>query len=92
MEIYELAGLRVKEIRGFRESPTKRIMGFKAQYILFTDGKTFIEFEDQDYHDFHDYDSSAKVMTIVSDKKQWSNIVSNIWGFPIADLALDGYR
>jgi hypothetical protein len=45
--------------------------------ICFDDGKTFLEIKDQDYYDYHDCDSSAKVITIFQNEEIWEQYMSD---------------
>lgn len=47
------------------------------EFIMFDDGKTFLHFDDQDYHTHHDCDSSAKIVYIHQDKRRWEEIMTS---------------
>ncbi len=55
-----------------------------AQYILFEDKKTVIEFEDQDTYAFHDCSAFAKEVHIHSDTKLWASIMEDEKTYPPA--------
>lgn len=40
--------------------------------ILFSDKKTFLVLNEQDYHDFHDCDKSARLLSVVVNPELWS--------------------
>lgn len=77
-----LIGKSVIAIRGIRtDGRTKR---FDPQYIMFDDGETFIEFQDQDYYSYHDCDTSAKTVDVWRDKHRWESIMGDLDTFPNA--------
>lgn len=58
----------------------------EIQYILFDDEETYIELEDQDAYDFHDFDTAAKCLNVYVNKILWTEIMngekyinSNYW-------------
>jgi hypothetical protein len=87
MILTDLVGFKILAVRGIRMD-MRRKKGFYPQYILFDDGKTFIEIEDQDYYTYHDCDGSAKVMQIVQSKWQWKGMMNDQKRFPVADVGL----
>ena len=92
--MYKLAGLKIKEIRGYRESniygvSSKRKKGFSPEYILFTDKETFIHLDEQDAYDYHDCNSIARTVDIHRDKATWKIIYEDKFGYPIADMNYD---
>lgn len=75
MNIPKIIGLEVVAIKGFNSN--RRIKHIETQYLLFSDKKTYIEFEDQDYYTHHDCDSNAKTITIIQDKRLWELIMND---------------
>lgn len=75
----DLIGLQVAAIKGLRDKIDKRVKHeyIKPSYILFSDGKTIMEFEDQDYYSYHYCDSSAKVIDVYKNKDLWNTLMSN---------------
>lgn len=70
-KIQDIIGLKVHSIKSFCKDKRKK-KNFEPHIILFTDKKTFIELEDQDYYSYHDCDSSAKVLRIFREKQLWN--------------------
>ena len=46
----------------------------QPDFVLFDDGKTFLEFREQDPYDYHDCNSSARLMYIQQDHVMWERI------------------
>jgi hypothetical protein len=75
MNIKRIIGLTVVAIKGEYNSKGKYI---EPKYILFNDGKTYIDMEDQDYIAYHDCASSAKHINIrVSGEDGYTH--ENVW-------------
>lgn len=74
-DILRLVGLKVVSIKGV--SYSLKIKNVEPKYILFSDKRTFIELNEQDYYTNHDCDSSARVITIFQDKDCWERIYKN---------------
>jgi len=64
-----------------RKNQKQRI---EMQYILFTDGKTIMEFGEQDMN-YHDCDSSARTINFYEDRQTWKNIQSNTNFYGLSD-------
>jgi len=80
-----LIGKKVVAIKSWSSDKHKK-KGFHPVFIMFDDEETYIEFEDQDYYSFHDYDTSAKVITVYRNKKLWEEMMNNRLGYyPDAD-------
>ena len=73
--IEKIRGLKVVALKGadpfFRDKGLKNI---EVKYILFSDKKTFIEFEEQDYYSYSDCSPYAKYITVCSDVEAWKKI------------------
>lgn len=82
MELNKILNLKVVAIKGFEldRRITKRI---EPRYILFDDGKTYIELEEQDYHTYHDCSTCARVLNTVSNEDTWKMILD---GYPDANI------
>ena len=67
-------GSLIKSIKGkkilgvYGTKSRKNAKYITARFILFDDGKTFIQLVDQDCYSYHDYNTSAKSMIIIIDK------------------------
>lgn len=75
MAFPNITGLTVKGIYG--RKARKNSKDARAEYILFTDGKTYIELEDQDGYTFHDADFSAKILNVRRNRDMWLLIVND---------------
>ena len=84
MKLKNIIGKKVVAIKGFR-TDMRRKKNFTAEYILFDDGETYIELEDQDGYTYHDCDSDAKIIRIRQNKKAWEDMMSNENNYPAAD-------
>ena len=67
----EIIGLKVVAIKGF-SSGNKKI---EPQFILFSDGKTYIEFSEQDEYAYHDCSLSARHISIIQNERQFVEIM-----------------
>ena len=73
--IEKIRGLKVVALKG--ADPffiDKRFKNIEVKYILFSDKKTFIEFEEQDYYSYSDCSPYAKYITVCSDVEAWKKI------------------
>ncbi len=80
MKIKEIMGKKVVAIKGYNSRwNDKRVKHHHTQpeYILFDDGKTFIELEEQDYYSYHDCSPSARHISIQKDKDKWNSIMTS---------------
>lgn len=78
-------------IKTFRTDKRKK-KGLSPDYILFDDGQTIIEIEDQDYYTYHDCDSGAKRFSIRQDKALWQQIINNADGsYPDSNTDIGWY-
>ena len=57
----KIIGLSVVAIKGEYNAKGKNI---EPKYILFSDGKTYLELEEQDYYSYHDCSSSARLIRV----------------------------
>jgi hypothetical protein len=69
-----ILGLKVKHLKGNPHKQRVKYPKVELAYILFDDGKTFIELQDQCYIDFHDCDTSAKTLSVVTDAGYWAEV------------------
>lgn len=91
MDITTIIDKKVVAIKGYNSKwNDKRIKHHhtKLEYILFDDGKTFIELEEQDYYSYHDCSHTAREISIQKDKDKWNNIMnSKAYGDATEDLS-----
>lgn len=73
--VQQLVGKKIVAIKGHisqfdrRKKPAnQRVL---AEYILFDDGETYIQLDEQDYYVYHDCSREAKELFIMEDKVQW---------------------
>lgn len=81
-------GKAVVAIKGYRSDLRMSAKSIYPEFILFEDGKTFIEFEDQDYYSYHDCDTWAKRIEVVVDKERWEKIMYDDKHYPYTDREL----
>jgi hypothetical protein len=84
MDIANIIGLKVVAIKSFRTDLRKK-RNFSPRYILFNDGKTYIELEDQDPYTYHDFDFGAKNISVMQDARVWGAIMHDEKRYPDAD-------
>ena len=82
-------GLKVVAIRGYKTR--KNQAEIKPDYILFDDGKTYIELISQDYMDYHDCDSSARIISLMQNEDKWKAVMEDNNNFANSNLNIEGY-
>lgn len=70
-----IIGLKVHRIVG-NVVGSKRVKNprIEPNYILFDDGETYIDLEEQDYFTYHDCSSSARIINTYKNKLYWENL------------------
>uniref|UniRef100_A0A6H2A5S3 Uncharacterized protein n=1 Tax=viral metagenome TaxID=1070528 RepID=A0A6H2A5S3_9ZZZZ len=76
--INSIIGLKVVDIRTIRIHFTKN----DPVYILFSDKKTYIQLEEQDYCSFHDASTSAREIIVCQNEEEWKRIFENKKRYP----------
>lgn len=75
-----IIGLSIVAVKGWRTD--KRIKNnIEPEYILFSDGETYIELAEQDYYSNHDCSFSARHINFWKDKSKWEEIFKNEHGY-----------
>lgn len=80
----ELVGKKVLAFRGYVTQPVKIgttvVQKSKCllSIVLFDDGKTFLEFDEQDRYDYHDCDSSARTISLHQDEERWKSMFDKV--------------
>ena len=74
-KIINLIGKTIVSLRGSKRRKNQK--DIELEYILFDDGKTLIQLDDQDYYDYHDCSSSAKEIRIYENSEMWKDIKEN---------------
>jgi hypothetical protein len=76
MEFNQIIGLKIMAIKSHR-TDMRRKKGFRPEYILFDNGRTYIELEEQDYYTYHDCDSLARRQRIYQDARMWKILMTD---------------
>ena len=76
-----LIGKKIDCVRG-EVFDRRQKRGIEPRYILFTDKKTMMRLESQDYHSYHDCSGSAREIEIFEDKNLWKTIKGDIKRYP----------
>lgn len=79
MNISNILNKTVIAIKGYNiKCNDKRVKHpiIDPEFILFDDGETYIELEEQDYYSFHDCSSCAREITVHKDKERWNDIMT----------------
>ena len=78
MKFVPFGDLIGKKIIGFRGLPTKQRFTnqivVKLQYVLFDDGETIMELQEQCPFDYHDCSSTAREIRVYADKSLWERL------------------
>jgi len=85
-----IGGLKVLDVRSWESEPKKdgtpkRGKLYQPMWILFDDGKTYIELGEQDYYSYHDCSSSARHIEIRQNSERWQDIKNNLAHYPRAN-------
>ena len=81
-----------KKIAGLRGVERKKRFGKGTEvpltFVLFDDGKTYIELREQDQYDYHDCNPYARCIDLRQDEKLWQRLF-NKEGFAEATEPID---
>ena len=69
LKFSDLIGKKISAMRGHKYKKTCEL-----KYILFDDGETYIELNEQDPYDYHDCNNSARSICIYSDSDFWNKL------------------
>ena len=72
--IKDLIGLTVVAVKDYKTSNSKVV---SPEFILFNDGETIMDLEEQDYYTYHDCSSYARTITVSKNKERYDNIKNN---------------
>ena len=72
--IKDLIGLTVVAVKGYKTSNSKVV---SPEFILFNDGETIMDLEEQDCYTYHDCASYARIITVSKNKVRYDNIINN---------------
>jgi hypothetical protein len=70
----KILGKTVLCFRGFMKRDGK----VSLSYILFDDHKTYLQLEEQDRYDYHDCNSSARVIEVREDASMWKALFDKV--------------
>lgn len=73
--IQDIIGKKVIALRGTKLD--HRGTEVPVQYIMFDDGESYLELQEQDYYTYHDCDTMARQIYLQKDKKLWKLIMSD---------------
>jgi hypothetical protein len=92
MNIKTIIDKKVVAIKGYNSRwNDKRIKHhhIEPEYILFDDGRTFIELEEQDYYSYHDCSSRARHILVQKDRDRWNSIMNDkAYGDATEDISM----
>lgn len=71
MNFLDIIGLKISAIKG-NTPENKKLKKVDVCYVLFDDGETYLELEEQDYYTYHDCSSVARLLNIYKDKEMWN--------------------
>lgn len=74
MKLSTIIGLKVVAIKGHRSEYVKSEI--EPEYILFDDGETFIQVEEQDNYSYHDCNPYAREITVLQNKDRYNTILN----------------
>ena len=74
----ELVGKKVVALRAYPPGGRKRSCADLA-FILFDDGETFLELQEQDKYDYHDCNPYARELRLRKDAEQWKKMMDLDW-------------
>lgn len=86
MGFRDLIGLSVVALRGY---PYKTILGDRVDldFVLFSDGQSYLKFGKQDTYDYHDCNHSARTVEVCRNKDEWERLMSSgIFAEPTKDM------
>ena len=67
----DLIGKKVLCFRSHRPGKFKKP---QLDFILFDDGETFLQLQEQDYYSYHDCSASARHLDLRQDKEKWKKL------------------
>lgn len=79
-----IIGLTVVAVKGW-QTGKKRKSDFEPKFILFSDKATYVELIEQDYHDYHDCSTSARLLRTEKDPIMWKHLFEDDESYPNAD-------
>lgn len=75
LAIKDIIGLKVQCIRGYKSR--KNSARVEPAFIMFDDGKTYIELEEQDYFTYHDCSPCALELQVKRGAEYWKEIMDD---------------
>ena len=80
MRLSDLVGKAVFAVLGYKKRKNQKRI--EPSVILFDDGETIMEIDEQDYIMYHDCSYQARELTIFADKKRWRDYNTSDWYGP----------
>lgn len=89
-DIIKLIGLKIADIRSWESNPKKdntpkRGKLYEPMWILFDDGQTYIELDEQDAYSYHDCSYKARHIHVREDVNRWQDIRMDLGHYPRAN-------
>ena len=84
LRLTDLIGLRIKSVRGHKTRKNAKYIN--PSVILFDDGCSYITLHEQDYYHYHDCDTSARTLEVLSDTNKWNYYMGEEFGDANMDL------
>lgn len=80
MEFKDLIGKKIVAIKGNIPYNQRRRKhpDIPIEYILFSDRRTYLELEEQDYYSYHDCSPSARELYLIDDPIQWKYLMETL--------------
>ena len=76
----DLIGKKVVALRGHPETTTRGVE-CPLSYVLFDDQETYLQFEEQDPHDYHDCAYGARTPNLLKDARMWAQLFNKFEGW-----------
>lgn len=80
MKWINLVGKTIVAFRGYKVERFGK-EEVTLSYVLFDDCKTYLQLREQDKYDYHDCCSSARMIDLQQDAKQWAKMYNEEDGF-----------
>lgn len=72
LKLSAIIGKKIIYIKGYPTRPKKKKVD--VSYILFDDGETILEFQEQEYSNYHDCNPLARTIIVRVNKELWNTI------------------
>jgi hypothetical protein len=75
MKLVDIVGKKVVGVKGYPPQKKSEKL-IDPAFILFDDGETYLNLEEQDYYSYHDCSSSARIINLYKDKERWERFMT----------------